>query len=187
MAESCSLAVFPSSPEWTKTARGIAGALRRLAPKLRPIAVLISFAGRGRGPYRPGHDPRPGSIRIVQCGGRYTWIPSPDASRPTSLPPTPQSVPGVLPLQPDRDRQAAARLGVSEGAVHNWTYQHYWIPTVRIGERCVRIPSDRLEEFVERHAIPSKEEDPDWWEDFQRYRIRRRPHLQSKAAWPFSS
>src|ERR1700758_4568011 len=31
-------------------------------------------------------------------------------------------------------RQAAARLGVSEAAVHNWVYQKRWIPVVRIGE-----------------------------------------------------
>jgi excisionase family DNA binding protein len=75
-------------------------------------------------------------------------------------------------------RQAAARLGVSEAAVHNWVYQQRWIPVVRIGERCVRIPCDKLEEFIKRHTIPSKEEDPDWWADFLKYRIKRRPQLR---------
>lgn len=58
-------------------------------------------------------------------------------------------------------RQAAARLGVSKAAVHSWIYQQRWISLVRIGERCVRIPSDKLEEFIERHTIPSREEDSD--------------------------
>lgn len=48
--------------------------------------------------------------------------------------------------------EAAERLGISEKTVWSWVYDRK-LPVTRLG-RCVRIPSEALEELIQEATIP---------------------------------
>jgi excisionase family DNA binding protein len=52
---------------------------------------------------------------------------------------------------------AASRLGVSNKCIWNWVYSRK-LPVVRLSGRCLRIPSDAIDQLISDSFVPARQE-----------------------------
>jgi excisionase family DNA binding protein len=54
-------------------------------------------------------------------------------------------------------KEAAKRLGLKPGTIRLWIALRR-LPSIRLGERAIRVPADAIDELIERGFTPAKPE-----------------------------